>query len=498
MYSEALSPAMFWLSAAGLAVVALALLHLFQQPARQLLLQGSRMLHGQFRLAARSLQRLAGELAQREQRGVQTLQREIVHRQLDREIQRLHHIISQDLTGFQPLQRQLDERLTTLFADYEKAAQMPPTPPEWTAAVEAIARLPEESGSEGSRRILEELHATVQTQQREAMREYRWSVTARHKILAGMRPVWGQLKLLLERVNGRVSGLEQRMARIDRLAERFDHLLANGRLARSAIAGRFLLSALGVAMAAALALFSHELLTPPLATLLAPTALGPLTMSAGAAALLTLSAAGVGVLLFESLQVTRMFPLVHGLTRRTRGLLVLLALGLLATLATLSSLLALWWHDGSPALPAQVLAMLGLVLPLLLALAVLPLEIFSYTLLPVLGALGQALLGLTAIALRITGALCLHLGQLLVHCYDLLLVPSRSLVRLWQQRHATAAGTPGPADPPPETAAKPSQRLRSVTTAGRSAEAARSRPAPPADSTGGRPEQDELGSGQPS
>src|SRR5690625_514953 len=94
MYSEALSPAMFWLSAAGLAVVALALLHLFQQPARQLLLQGSRMLHGQFRLAARSLQRLAGELAQREQRGVQTLQREIVHRQLDREIQRLHHIIS--------------------------------------------------------------------------------------------------------------------------------------------------------------------------------------------------------------------------------------------------------------------------------------------------------------------------------------------------------------------------------------------------------------------
>src|SRR5690625_1586719 len=472
MYSEALSPAMFWLSAAGLAVVALALLHLFQQPARQLLLQGSRMLHGQFRLAARSLQRLAGELAQREQRGVQTLQREIVHRQLDREIQRLHHIISQDLTGFQPLQRQLDERLTTLFADYEKAAQMPPTPPEWTAAVEAIARLPEESGSEGSRRILEELHATVQTQQREAMREYRWSVTARHKILAGMRPVWGQLKLLLERVNGRVSGLEQRMARIDRLAERFDHLLANGRLARSAIAGRFLLSALGVAMAAALALFSHELLT--------------------------LSAAGVGVLLFESLQVTRMFPLVHGLTRRTRGLLVLLALGLLATLATLSSLLALWWHDGSPALPAQVLAMLGLVLPLLLALAVLPLEIFSYTLLPVLGALGQALLGLTAIALRITGALCLHLGQLLVHCYDLLLVPSRSLVRLWQQRHATAAGTPGPADPPPETAAKPSQRLRSVTIAGRSAEAARSRPAPPADSTGGRPEQDELGSGQPS
>lgn len=450
------TPEMPWISIAVWALLGLTLMYLARSPAQRALLRGSRLLHTQLRLGARGLQRLADGVARREHGSLRDLQLEMVRRQLEREIQRLSHIVERDLAGFQRLQRQLDEQIVTVTEDYEHAGQVPPPPPEWVAAVDAIARLPRDANAESVSRILNDIHATVQHQQREAMREYRWSVTARHKILADMRPSWGQLRQLLERVTAKVNGLERRISHIDRLMERFEALLAGGRVTLSAITARFLLSAVGLGLAVGLGIFNFELLASPLAATLGHASLGPVAMSDYAAAIQTLAVVGIGMLLFESLQVTRMFPLVYGLSARARSILVLLSLGLLATMATLGSVLAVWWQTENPGLPAQVMALLGLSVPLLLALSVLPLEMFGYTLLPVLSASGRLLLSLTIMLMRVGGSLALQLGQLLVQLYDIVLAIPLSLERAWwQHRAATAATSPGARLSAPDIASPP-------------------------------------------
>ena len=245
-------------------VLGLTLMYFARRPAQHALLRGARLAHTQLRLGSRGLQRLAEVAAQRNQQGLRELQLELVQRQLERELQRLSAVVDRDLAGFQELQRKLNEQVATVAEDYEHSAQVPPSSPEWIAAVDAIARLPGDSSAESVSHILNDIHATVQSQQRDAMREYRWSVTARHKILAGMRPYWRRLASLLERVETKTEGLQRRIRHIDRLMERFEALLAGGRVSLSAIGARFLLSGVVLGLAVAVAFFNFALLARPL------------------------------------------------------------------------------------------------------------------------------------------------------------------------------------------------------------------------------------------
>lgn len=427
------------LSIAVWVLVALALMFLGRNTAHRALLRGARLGHAQLRLVARALQRAADRGAQRNQQALRELQQELVRRQMERELQRLGDVVERDLAGFQQLQRQLNEQVTAVAEDYEHATQVPPAAPEWVAAVDAIARLPADASADTVGRILSDIHTTIQSQQREAMREYRWTVNARHKILAGMRPHWRKLAALLEQVTVKLDGLQRRIRHIDRLMERFEALLGGGRVTHTAIGARFVLSALVLGLAATVAVFNFELLSRPLTQAFGDARLGPLPLASYAAVVHTLAVVGLGIVLFEALQVTRMFPLICGMPVRARRLLVFLAGTLLAVLAVLESLLAAWWQAQNPGLPLQVLGLLGILVPPLLVLAMLPLESFSYTLRPMMASVGVAVMHLVAVAARFLGMLLLQLGQLAVQLYDLVLVLPLAGQRVWRWRRTRAA-----------------------------------------------------------
>lgn len=424
-------------------LLALALMYLARPAAQRALDRFARLLHGQLRLAARSLIRAGDLMGRHNQQALRDLQQELVRRQLEREFQRLAEVVERDLAGFQDLQRRLNEQATNLSEDYEHSTQVPPAAPEWVAAVDAIARLPGDTSAEALGKILNDIHNTIQSQQREAMREYRWSINARHKILAGMRPYWRKLVGLLDQVGVKIDGLQRRIRHIDRLMERYESLLSGGRVTLAAIGTRFVLSSCVLALAAATALFNFELLSRPLAAALGGATLGPVLLADYAAGIHTLAVFGLGIVLFESLQISRMFPLICGMSARARSVMVLLTGSLLATLAVVESLLAAWWQSegmsGLPAaLPFQVLALLGALVPPLLATSVLSLESFSYTLRPVVASLTGTLLAVSAVLLRLLAAMALQVGQLLIQLYDIVLVLPLALERSWQQRSQTA------------------------------------------------------------
>ncbi len=420
-------------------VFLLAVMYLVRDSAHQALLRLGRLAHRLLRSLARLAQNAAAALARSNRDALSALQRELVQRQLDREFQRLGAVVERDTAGFQQLQRAMHEHLDAITKDFEHSTQVPPASPEWVAAVEAVARLPADTGAESVGRILGDIHNTIQEQQRDAMREYRWTTSARHKILLGMRPHWHKLSQRAEDMGHKVQGLNRRMAHIDQLMARFEALTAGGRVRFGPVAGRFALATMAVLLGLAGVMLNVVLLQRPLEVILAGESLGPLSLGGFIALVHSLAIIALGVVICESLQLTRMLPLVCGLSARSRAALCLGAGGLLAGLAVLESLLLGWWASSGPlagVLSLQVLALLGLLLPPLLALSALSLESFLMSLRPLVGWLLQGLLLAVAVAARLGGGLALELGRLAVQVYDLLLFLPLAAERAVLQRRA--------------------------------------------------------------
>ncbi len=142
---------------------------------------------------------------------------EAVENDIEREFYRVNTIVERDLSGFPVLKRQLLEQIAKIDDDYQQSSDMPPSPPEWIAAVESLSKLPlEASGSKTVANMLKEIQKTTESQHKSAMEEYRKAVASHHSSLNKLMPYWRKLKNTLDVVGRTISGLHERTAKIDK------------------------------------------------------------------------------------------------------------------------------------------------------------------------------------------------------------------------------------------------------------------------------------------
>jgi hypothetical protein len=162
---------------------------------------------------------------------------------------------------------------------------------------------------------------------------------------------------------------------------------------------------------------------------------GPFSAPQTAALVIVLTAVGTGVFLMDSLRVTAIFPgigsMEDALRRRFlwgatillvslagfQGLLIYLASGISAS-QTAASLTAS--HPLTTIGPVA----LGVLLPVVLGSAAIPLETFATATRTIAGFLARIILATAAILFRLTGSLACAMTKLLTTCYDLIIFPA--------------------------------------------------------------------------
>lgn len=441
-------------AAATLAVVVgIAVLYLSRRTAHRLIERLGRAGYRFARLFSRSSAQLAVRIDARNREVMMALQMEITRRQLEREFQRVAAAVEQDMTKFQHLERSINEHVNVMEEDFERSAQVPPSPPGWVDAVDAIAKLQTETNPEPVGRVLQDIHSSVLDQQREVMREYRWTVNARHKILADLRPLWRGVSKQVATVGRDSRDLLARAHRIDTQMAAFRELCANRGDARiESFLARWLMALALSAVALILATLNVNLVAAPLANLIAGEGMTS-WLTAGA---LTLAVMAAALVLSEATQVSRLLPLIGGLPQRSRVVLIVLSSVLLLILVAGEALL-LKSHAlartsglGNNALGSEGAwgaATAGVVIPLLIALLSPALEAFLATSRPVFAAAMVALLNTFAVVFRLLGKAWMELFRAVHHLYDLILfLPlalERALVARRNEKNHGHSSAPG-------------------------------------------------------
>ncbi len=437
----------FW---SGILWVLLGVVVLFfaRSPAHQAIRSLGRLVSGVLRMASRSAGRTALGVAARNREILLAAGIEAAEQRLEDDFQRVAKLVRSDLSGFPSLQQTLTAELARLDRCYRESAELPPPPPSWLEAVEAVARIPA-SGDSATTRILEVIHKTTISQYQAAMAEYRKNMGVRHQLLKRMLPSWRKVSETLGRLEDKIGRLQTQSQRVDQRMEEYAALRSGTDTALRALAAstvsRFVLSLLALLVMAAGVMLNFNLIALPMSELVGVgSTIGGFQTADVMALVLILLQLAVGGFLMEALRLTRIFPAIGDLEEKIRrrliaGLLALLLLlaGVEASLAflrdriaadiaalnqSLADLTAAQPVD--PWIPAAGYLVLGLILPLILAFGAVPLEAWVHAARAVFGAMLQFVFQAIAWLLRLGAQITGLAADLVVKLYDLLIFPA--------------------------------------------------------------------------
>lgn len=405
-------------------MLALALLYVLRRQAHAMLLRLAKSLHRLLRLAARGCLRAEQRIRLRNHEVTKALAEALMERQLERRFMRIERLVERDLDNYQKLSMQINQQLTSIHEDYESSSLVPDPSPEWIAAVEAIASLEgDQRNSEVMARILGDIHGTVKEHQREALREHRWTVSARHKVLAGLRPQWRKLAKLLEHVDHNIEILRQRLRQVDKHMGQFELLTAgSGQGIMSSMFMRFVIALSFVLLGTAAAWVNIQLLAQPLSRILEQQTMGDLVLAPAMGVLHVGTTLVAAALITESLKVTHLLPLAGAMGRKGRSALMWIGASLLGLNIILEAVALIGISaEGTLAfagVSSALLAMMAVATTLVVAVCIIPLEYLLHTVRPVVGALVQVMLHVLALATRLLASLAVDIGRASVIVYD--------------------------------------------------------------------------------
>ncbi|HUQ75034.1 MAG TPA: hypothetical protein VM183_09930 [Burkholderiales bacterium] len=437
------------LSALILFVIAMPFLYAARRPVHEFVRALGGLAHGPLRLMSRSLLAAARAMRQRNREVLLAHGREETEQQIAREFERISLLVKRDLEGYPALQQRLLAEITRVEEDYRKCGEVPPPPPEWVEAVEAVAKV--KNGNELVQRVLDEINRAIKEIHDRTLKEYREAYESRHKILNGFMPFWRSLQQTLAQADRRVTSLNDRAGQIDAQMQKFEGIVNRTPEAEHALtvsaATQLAITALVLAIAAGGALINYKLIALPMSEMVGAGdyLTATLRTSDVAAMVIIFVEATMGLFLMETLRITHLFPRIHGLSDTMRRRMMWAALGLLVTLAGIEAALALMRDmliadkaaliqslatvqqhaaaDGWVAhIPTAGQMLLGFILPFALAFIAVPLESFIASARTVLGSGLVMLAQGAAFALRLVATLVRHVARLLITFYDILIV----------------------------------------------------------------------------
>ena len=364
---------------------------------------------------------------------------------LDRELQRADTGFAEQLGQYGRLQRQLDDTLLAVEKDYQQGGISPPEVPGWPAAVEAIANIPL-AGDPNIQKVLAGIRKSSEDAEKKALGAYRADTTKRHKILASMLPVWKDIRGLLGKMQDSITLALESSGRINGFIEDYEKIRQDNEEAARALtfsAAKLFVVAAGVlAIAFGAAFINFQLIALPMSELVpAGARVGGVPVSTVSALVLVLMEATLGIFLMDMLGITELFPKLSAIPRSKRRMILWLGLAGLFFLSSVESSLAVLREQiveadsalklslsgdhmqivqsaSQSKIPVVGQAVLGFVLPWILALVAVPLEML-------LDSGRHVLSSLAVLVIRLVGAIASagahvfrHLTGVLTSMYD--------------------------------------------------------------------------------
>jgi len=455
------------ISAVLLIALAIAVLYLARSTAHQAIHAISSALHSALRLGATAVSQAETRLATRNREVLLAAGREAKERAIEKEFERINDTVHKDLSNYPALNRGLNEVIRRIEEDHQDAIEVPPDPPAWVKAVEAVAKIDSRQGI-GAGNVLGDIHKSLVRAHQEAMVIYRASCETRHELLRNMIPHWRSIQHKLDHVNKSVESLLTRSVAIDRHMEEYEDILRGSDRAVSILSSsalvHFFVSALVLAVAVGGAAINFSLIARPMAEMVGGTNfIGSFRTADIAALVIIMVEVSMGLFLMESLRITRLFPVIGALPDKLRVRMIWITFGILAMLASIEAGLAymreilLQDELATSALlrgsDAAVLTSsdlwittaaqmgMGFVLPFALVFVAIPLETFVQSSRTVLGMLAMGFLNLLSATMRVAGNGCRHVGALAERLYDLPLC-----LPLWIEARMQKPAQPGDDD----------------------------------------------------
>lgn len=444
---------LFWPDKVALSVLVLFLLAtIFLYAARAQahnLIYGLSNLGGHaLRFAARWLMMTAETLRSRNKAVMLAHGQTDVTAQVEREFERVGNLVRKELGEYPALQRKLMEELTRVEADYLKCGEVPPPTPEWVEALSSVANL--KSSGDIAKKILEDLHKSVQKVHDKTIGEYRRSYEDRHKILKNLMPVWRSVDKSFKHLDTNMVSLDSHARAIDEQMTRYEEMRARTDRSEHALTvSAFVqlgISSLVMLIAVGGAFINFKLIALPMSEMVGAGdyLTNNLRTSDVAALVIVLMETTMGVFLLEALRITHLFPTMASMNDHLRRRVMWTALILLVILAGIESSLALMrdmliadkaalLHDlaeNAPVasdrwlthIPLIGQMVMGFVLPFVLAFVAIPLEVMIYSLRTVVGVVLVMLMRGAGFVLRFLGLLFARLGRIMVNLYDITIV----------------------------------------------------------------------------
>jgi len=322
---------------------------------------------------------------------------------MERELHRVDASFSEKLGQYSNLHRRLDDLLLRLDGDYQRCGDSPPEVPGWTSAIEAVSAIPTASDP-NVQKVLDGIHESLEEAGKRALAHYREESSKRHKLLGRMRPDWKELRGILGRMKELVARSLQATTRIDRCVDEFQALTAARGAETQALAfapvKTFLVSLVVLGVALGGAFINFQLIALPMSELVpAGARIGGVPVATVSALVIVLMETALGIFVMDMLEITDLFPKLATASLGRRRLILGLGLAGLFFLASVESSLAVLREQiveadaalklslagatetlvHAPArssIPVIGQAVLGFVLPWILAMVAIPLESF--------------------------------------------------------------------------------------------------------------------------
>ena len=460
------------LSALILFVIAMPFLYAARRPVHDFVRSVGHLAQGPLKLVSRWLLAAANELRERNRQVLLAHGREETGVHIAREFERVAAMVSRDLEGYPALQRRLLDEITRVEEDYKKCGEVPPPPPEWVEAVEAVAKV--KNGNELVQRVLNEINTAIKEIHAKTLEEYRNAYEERHKILNGFMPFWRSLDKTLSQADKRMTDLNGKAAQIDAQIAKYESIVKKTEKAEHALTTsaltQFAIATLVLGIAAGGALINFKLIALPMSEMVGAGdyLTASLRTSDVAALVIIFVEATMGLFLMETLRITHLFPKIHNLSEDMRRQMMWIAFVLLVILAGIEAALALMRDmliadkaallqslatapQHGPAdgwlgkIPTAGQMLLGFILPFALAFVAIPLESFIGSARTVGGATLVLLARAAAFSLRLAGNLVRNLARVVITAYDIVIVLPLLIEKIFRNRKATAGHVNGEA-----------------------------------------------------
>ncbi len=412
-----------------------------------------RVIRNGLRLTAFSFMKAEKRLSDRNREVLLAGGMDAIEREVEREFQRVEKVVERDLQGYPALNRKLSEEIEKIDQSYSESEEVPPTPPVWVDAVEAVSKLASKGDSGMVAEILKDIHTTIVKQQKKAMDAYWKSTNDRHAILSKMMPYWRSIAKTMKMVGSTMNGLEERAKFIDRKMDDYEEIRKGTDKAvaklHSSSTTQFVISSFWLLVAIGGIFVNFRLIELPMSDIVGGSGtVGNFKISELAALVVILLETFLGMALMEVLRVTKLFPLIGTLDDKKRHFIAWAVFGALLTLAGVESSLAyirdiiaarneaftqaLLGGEAMAEMSHSVVAtvaqmIMGFILPFVLAFAIIPLESFIHSARAVLGYLIEFILRAIAFTFRLTGNTFYYLGSILISIYDIIAFPAMLL-----------------------------------------------------------------------